>query len=127
MRRQAPYELKLVQRELGNGTAFGGDNWTAEDAAVPGTDRETSADSHQQGRRGCPQRRFANTWSPKLTENEVKARQKIHSNAFHLLCTNRAVARRWNDVAGCPPRPQEQRSEIDRVAMTLLGLMQVSR
>jgi hypothetical protein len=132
--RRPPYELKLVQREdWDNGTAFGGDNWTAGDAAAyqePTEKRPLTLIINKDMAALEAFRKYL--VAKKLTENEIKARlQKYNSHVyFHLYQmyqSAQSLVGKDDESPVRPPRPQEQRSEIDRVAMTLLKLMQVSR
>ena len=131
--RRPPYELKYVLRDTWhNGTCFGGEDWGPEDAGAfqDPTERTPLTLLINQDMQALDEFRMFLT-SKKLTENEVLVRlQKYTSHvAFHLYQMYQAALAPLEDEDGTArlPRPDEQRAEVHRVAMTLLRLMQVSR
>ena len=132
--RRPPYVLKVVEREnWDNGTCFGNENWNEEDAAAYQEPSATSPLILIINKDMAPLEAFRKYLvAKKLTENEIKARlQKYNSHVyFHLYQMFQAAGSlvgQPEDAPERPPTPKEQRSEIRRVSMTLLKLMQVSR
>lgn len=132
--RRPPYVLKMVEREnWDNGTCFGGDNWTAETAAAYQEPTEKSPLTLIINKDMAALDAFRKYLvAKKLTENEIKARlQKYNSHVyFHLYQmyqSAQSLVGKDDDAPERQPTPAEQRSEINRVSMTLLKLMQVSR
>jgi hypothetical protein len=133
--RRPPYDLKLVEKEKwDNGTAFGGNNWTAEDAAAFQEPTEKRPLTLIINKDFGTLEAFRNylVGTKKLTENEVKTRlQKYNSHVYYHLYqmyqSAQSLVGQPEDAPERPPTPKEQRSEVNRVSMTLLKLMQVSR
>ncbi|HZF10448.1 MAG TPA: hypothetical protein VFE33_16785 [Thermoanaerobaculia bacterium] len=133
--RRPPYDLKYIERpSWQNGTCFGGENWSPEDAGAyqePTDKRPLTLLINQDMASLDVFRKYL--MQKKLTETEVQSRlQKYTSHvAFHLYqmyqSAQSIVGRSSDDDSLRPATPQEQRAEIHRVATTLLKLMQVSR
>lgn len=130
--RRPPYVLKYITRESWDtGTCFGGENWTDADAGAfqEPTEKEPLALIINNDMEALLEfRKFLST--KKLVEATVESRlQKYTSHvAFHLYQMYEAARNPFKDEEGAlrPAKPEEQRAEIRRVAMTLLRLMQVS-
>jgi hypothetical protein len=138
--RRPPYALRFVKREQWDtGTCFGGENWTAAD---PGAYQEPTDKQPLTLLINKDMEAFEafqhHLVARKLSETEIQTRlQKYTSHvAYHLyqmyqyaqtFAGQVSVAGQEDDSQGHAPTPPEQRSEIHRVSMTLLNLMQISR
>ncbi len=131
--RRPPYELKIITRDAWEtGTCFGGEDWNSQDAGAfqDPTEKHPLTLMLNKDMEALDEFKKFLT-AKKLTENEVQSRlQKYTSHvAFHLYQMYQAAQAPLQDEEGVPrpPKPEEQRAEIRRVAMTLIRLMQVSR
>lgn len=130
--RRPPYVLKYIKREAWDtGTCFGGENWNEADAGAfqEPTEKEPLALIINSDMEALVEfRKFLS--GKKLVEATIESRlQKYTSHvAFHLYQMYEAALNPLKDEDGSPhpAKPEEQRAEIRRVAMTLLRLMQVS-
>jgi hypothetical protein len=138
--RRPPYELKYIERaKWDTDTCFGGESWNENDVGAYQDPTETKplilVINKDMGVLDAYRKFLV---GKKTAESEVTRRlQKYNSHvAFHLYQMYQAA----QDLAGTSPsvdgqdddgprapKPEEQRSEIHRVGMTLLKLMQVSR
>jgi hypothetical protein len=131
--RRPPYELKSIHRDQwDNGTCWEGQDWTGDDAAAYQEPTEKSPLTLIINKDMTALQDLKNFFvEKKLTENVIGARlQKYTSHvAYHLYQmyqaaqTNAAKDEQSGD--GRPPSTAEQRAEINRVALTLLKMMQV--
>jgi len=132
--RRPDYILKYISKDQWDqDTCFGAESWTSDDAAafIEPTDKapltlivNTDMTALEDFRKDLS--------AKKLVENEVKMRNTKYTShiAFHLYQMFKSVeaARKVSTEDGQrEPTPQDQRSEIHRVAMTLLRLMEISR
>jgi hypothetical protein len=133
--RRPPYALNYITREKWqNGTCWDGQDWTAEDAAAyqPPTEKQPLTLIINKDMAALQELKTFLV-EKKLTENEIGARlQKYTSHvAYHLYQMYQAAQTHaaQDDATGDgrPPSDAEQRAEINRVAMTLLKMMQVAR
>jgi uncharacterized membrane protein YebE (DUF533 family) len=138
--RRPPYELKYIEREhWDNGSCFGGEDWTAEDAGAyqEPTDKQplTLLINKDMGALEAFRKHLV---ARKLSENEIQTRLLKYTShvAYHLyqmyqyaqnFAGQVSVPGQEEDSQERAPTSPEQRSEIHRVSMTLLNLMQVSR
>jgi hypothetical protein len=139
--RRPPYDLKYIEREdWDNGTCFGGEDWTAEDAGAYQEPTDKQPLTLLINKDMAALEAFKNHLvARKLSENEIQTRLLKYTShvAYHLYQMYQYAQTfagqtsvpggQDDDSAGRLPTPPEQRSEIHRVAMTLLNLMQVSR
>jgi hypothetical protein len=138
--RRPPYDLKYVEREhWDNGTCFGGEDWTAEDAGAYQEPTDKQPLTLLINKDMAALEAFRNHLvARKLSENEIQTRLLKYTShvAYHLyqmyqysqrFAGQVSVPGQEDDSQGRAPTPSEQRSEIHRVSMTLLNLMQISR
>lgn len=138
--RRPPYDLKYVERaNWDNGTCFGGEDWTAEDAGAYQEPTETQPLTLLINKDMAALEAFRNHLvARKLSENEIQTRLLKYTShvAYHLyqmyqyaqkFAGQVSIPGQEDDAQERAPSPAEQRSEIHRVSMTLLNLMQVSR
>jgi hypothetical protein len=138
--RRPPYDLKYVEREdWDNGSCFGGEDWTAEDAGAYQEPTDKQPLTLLINKDMAALEAFRNHLvARKLSENEIQTRLLKYTShvAYHLyqmyqyaqnFAGQVSVPGQEEDSQERAPTSQEQRSEIHRVSMTLLNLMQVTR
>ncbi len=138
--RRPPYDLKYVEREnWDNGTCFGGEDWTAEDAGAYQEPTDKQPLTLLINKDMAALESFRNHLvARKLSENEIQTRLLKYTShiAYHLyqmyqyaqtFADQTQAPGQEDDSQGRAPSPPEQRTEIHRVSMTLLNLMQISR
>lgn len=134
--RRPPYDLKYIEKaQWDNGTAFGGEDWTEQDAGAFQEPTEKKPLTLLINKDMAALESFKNHLiARKLTENEIQTRLLKYTShvAYHLYqmyqyAESFDASQADEDGTDRRPTPQEQRFEIHRVAMTLLNLMQVAR
>jgi hypothetical protein len=134
--RRPPYDLKYVARNgWQSGTCWEGQDWTADDAAAfqEPTDRTPLTLIINKDMAALQELKTYFVEKKKLTENEISSRlQKYTSHvAYHLYQMYQAAqtntAKDVESGDGRPPSSAEQRAEINRVAMTLVKMMEIAR
>jgi hypothetical protein len=134
--RRPPYDLWYVYRDKWqDGTCWEGQNWTADDAAAyqEPTQKTPLTLIINNDMAALQELRSFFVEKKKLGESDVSLRlQKYTSHvAYHLYQMHHAAqshaAQDEESGGGRPQTAADQRAEINRVAMTLLKVMQVSR
>jgi len=134
--RRPPYDLKYVGRDgWQSGTCWESQDWTADDAAAyqEPTNRTPLILIINKDMAALQELKTYFVEKKKLTENEISSRLLKYTShvAYHLYQMYQAAqtntAKDAESGDGRPPSSAEQRAEINRVAMTLVKMMQVTR